>query len=71
MKVTIDRVEEGIAVLFLQDDSRQCITFPASLLPPGSREGDVLTLVLERDPAATKAAKERVSLLIDKLKKKR
>jgi len=70
MKVSIDRVEEGIAVLVMQDESRECITVSASLLPPGSREGDVLTLILEKDPAATKAAKERVSGLIDTLKKK-
>jgi hypothetical protein len=70
MKCTIDRVEEGIAVLVPQDEPRQRITVPAILLPTGSREGDVLTLTIDRDPAATAAAMERVSGLIEKLTKK-
>jgi hypothetical protein len=70
MKVSVDRVEEGIAVLIPLDDPRQRITVPAKFLPPGSREGDVLTLTFEEDPEETAAARERVSLLIDKLKKK-
>jgi hypothetical protein len=70
MKCTLDRVEEGIAVLVPQDDPRQRITVPAILLPPGCREGDVLTLTIDRDPVATAAAMERVSGLIESLKKK-
>ncbi len=70
MNVSIDRIEEGIAVLVMREEPRERITFPVSLLPPGSGEGDILTLTLERDPAATAAARERVSGLIRKLKKK-
>ena len=44
--------------------------FPLSLLPEGCREGDILTISIERDPGATSQAKERVSGLMDKLKKK-
>lgn len=71
MNVSIDRIEEGIAVLVMREEPREQITFPAVLLPPGCHEGDVLTLTLERDPAATAAARERVSGLIENLKKKR
>jgi hypothetical protein len=71
MKVSIDRIEEGIAVLVLQDNPRVRIQIPDSLLPPGCREGDVLSLTLSRDLTDTAAAKKRVSGLIDTLKMKR
>ncbi|OPY36297.1 MAG: hypothetical protein A4E34_00319 [Methanoregula sp. PtaU1.Bin006] len=70
MKVSIDRIEEGIAVLIVQEEPSLRIRIPASLLPAGSREGDILDLILEPDPAATAAARERVSGLIGKMKKK-
>lgn len=69
MKVSIDRIEEGIAVLVIRDDPPGRIHLPVSLLPPGCGEGDVLTLTLDRDTAATAEAKERVLGLIEKLKK--
>ena len=71
MKLTIDRIEEGIAVLVLQDDPRQRITVPVALLPAGCHEGDVLTLTLEADAVAASAARERVFGRIGKLKMKR
>ncbi len=70
MKVSIDRIENGVAVLVGQDDPSGLIRVPVSLLPPGCREGDVLTLTFDRDPSGTAAAKERVDGIIDKLKKK-
>lgn len=70
MKVNIDRIEEGTAVLILQEDPSSRIRMPAGLLPVGSREGDVLDLRLEPDPAATGAAGERVAGLIGKMKRR-
>ncbi|OPX62980.1 DUF3006 domain-containing protein [Methanoregula sp. PtaB.Bin085] len=70
MKVSIDRVEECIAVLIVQEDPMVRIRIPAGFLPPGSREGDLLDLTLEPDPAATAAARQQVSGLIGKMKKK-
>lgn len=70
MKVSIDRIESGIAVLISRDDPQIRFTVPVSALPPLCKEGDILTLSLERDETATAAAKERVTSLIDKLKKK-
>jgi hypothetical protein len=71
MKVSIDRIGEGVAILIVRDESCSRIRLPAGLLPPGSREGDILDLVLEPDPVATAAAKERVAGHIDMLKKKK
>jgi len=71
MKVSIDRIEQEVAVLVVQDDPSGIICVPVSLLPPGCREGDVLNMTLEADLLETAAAKERVARLIDKLKKKR
>jgi hypothetical protein len=70
MKVSIDRIEKGVAVLLMQDDPSGIIRVPVSLLPQGCREGDVLTMTLDADPGETAAVKERVTGLIDKLKKK-
>lgn len=70
MHLTIDRIESGLAVLIGRDDGSVRLDLPLSLLPDGSREGDVLVLRLERDEAATAETRKRVSLLLDKLKKK-
>jgi hypothetical protein len=69
MKAVIDRVEGELAVL-LQGSESIKLNLPLSQLPDGCREGDVLNVSFERDPAATEQGRERVSGLIDKLKKK-
>lgn len=70
MKATIDRIEEGIAVLICVKDEPVRMTVPVSLLPPGAKEGDILTLAIDHDNGATALSKERVNSLIEKLKKK-
>jgi len=70
MNVSIDRIGDGVAVLVLQEEPRERITVPVAILPPGCREGDILALTLDRDPAATRAARERVFGLVENLKKK-
>lgn len=70
MKATVDRIEEGIAVLIDRDDDTRHFSIPAQLLPPGCREGDVITITLERDEEETVAAKARVSGLVEKLRKR-
>lgn len=70
MNVSIDRIEGGIAVLMTLDEPRGQFHLPVLLLPPGSREGDILTMTLDRDPAATAAARGRISERIKKMKKK-
>jgi hypothetical protein len=71
MKMTIDRIEGTIAVLISRGEEPVRVNVPVSLLPPGCREGDILTIRIERDDAATEAAKEQVSTLIKKLKNKK
>jgi hypothetical protein len=68
MKAVVDRIEEPVAVLIASEGEPARISVPVSLLPPGTREGDVVTLTLERDEEATRAAKERVAGLIARLK---
>ncbi|KKH93615.1 hypothetical protein EO95_11095 [Methanosarcina sp. 1.H.T.1A.1] len=69
-KVTLDRIEGSTAVLLLRDNESIKIDFPLFLLPPGSKEGDILNLSIEKDVQETEAAKERVSALLEKLKNK-
>ena len=69
-KVTLDRIEGSIAVLLLRDEESIKIDIPFLLLPPESREGDILDISIVRDTQETEASKERVSALLDKLKNK-
>ena len=71
MKMTIDRVEGTVAILISCQDESVRVNVPVSLLPPGCHEGDILTIRIERDLAATNAARERMSGLIEKLKKRK
>jgi hypothetical protein len=70
MKAVIDRVEGEFAVLLLGDKGEFKLNIPISLLPEGCREGDLLNVSIERDVVGTEQAEERVSGLMEKLKKK-
>jgi Protein of unknown function (DUF3006). len=69
-KVTLDRIEEGIAVLLVRDKELIKINIPLSLLPSESREGDILDITIARNLQETEDAKKRVSSLLEKLKNK-
>ena len=69
-KVTLDRIEEGIAVLLVRNEETIKINIPLFLLPPESREGDILDITIDKDMKETEDAKERVLSLLEKLKKK-
>lgn len=71
MKVTIDRFEDGYAILLVRDEEQVHIDFPVELLPEGCREGDILDIEISRDEESTEAARKRVSDQIEKLKKKK
>ena len=70
MKATIDRIDEGIAVLISAEEEPVCMTVPVSLLPPSAKEGDIVTIGIDRDEEMTAGSKDRVSSLIEKLKNK-
>jgi hypothetical protein len=69
MKAVIDRIEGELAVLLLGAEGTK-LNIPLSLLPDGCKEGDVLNMSFERDVVGTEQTKERVSDLMEKLKKK-
>ena len=69
-KVTLDRIEDDIAVLLVRDEESVKINIPLFLLPAGSTEGDILDITIDRDAQETEDAKERVSNLLEKLKGK-
>jgi hypothetical protein len=71
MKVTIDRFEDGYAVLLIRGEESEHIDFPVKLLPEGCKEGDILDINITRDVASTEETRQRVSDLIEKLKKKK
>lgn len=68
-KVTLDRIEEDIAVLLVREESVR-INIPLFLLPAESKEGDILDITIFRNIQETEDAKERVVNLLDKLKSK-
>jgi hypothetical protein len=69
MNMTLDRVEGETAVLIAREDESVRIDVPVSLLPPGSREGDILTIRIVRNTMATDAVRKEVLNLVEKLKK--
>ncbi|HWR25631.1 MAG TPA: DUF3006 domain-containing protein [Methanosarcina sp.] len=73
-KLTLDRIENDIAVLLVREKEKKCetvkIDMPLFLLPPGTKEGDILEIAITIDTKETEDAKERVSALLEKLKNK-
>lgn len=68
MKVTVDRFEGEIAVLLVRPEENYQILFPRSMLP-GVGEGDLLEITVRKDEGETEETRERVSSLIEKLRK--
>jgi len=54
----------------LKDEETIKINIPFFLLPPESKEDDILDITIARDVQETEDAKERASSLLEKLKKK-
>jgi len=74
--ITIDRIEENIAVCF--DEEKQELHIPLEQLPPEIKEGDILTLLADNtyqiDQEATaqrrEAIKQRLMELVRKSQNK-
>lgn len=63
MKVIIDRFEGDYAVVELPD--RSTVDIPKQLVPKGAKEGDVLSIEIDKDETAKR--KERIQKLMDEL----
>jgi hypothetical protein len=70
MKATIDRIEGEKAVLLMGEEGRVKVDMPLVILPNGCKEGDILDITIIKDEETTRETKERVSALMEKLKKK-
>lgn len=71
IKTTLDRIENTIAVLLVRPEETTKINIPVSLLPEGSKEGDILNIKITKDVQEAEQTKERVSSLLEKLKNKK
>ncbi len=69
-RVSLDRVEEGLAVLLLREDESVLFTLPRALLPKDAREGDILEIAIHRDVVATAEARRRVAERIERMSRK-
>jgi len=70
IRVSLDRVEEGLAVLLLRDDESVRFTLPRALLPQNAREGDILEIAIRRDVAATDEVRRRVAERIERMRRR-
>ncbi len=70
MKVTVDRIENGIAILLIRPEEKYSLEIPVAYLPAGTRESDILSVDFKREISETDEAKQRVRNLIEKLKNK-
>lgn len=61
LMVSLDRIEEELAVLITEDGQSWLV--PARHLPHGSREGDVLDVLLRRNLRETEELSGRVAEL--------
>jgi hypothetical protein len=69
-RLTVDEIElnannERVAVLIADDETQMVV--PLSVLPPGTRVGDVLNMSLAPDSDETAKRRERVANLQKKL----
>lgn len=63
MNFIIDRIEENFAVVELED--KKMINMPIELLPSGAKEGDVLSITVDKNE--TEARRRRIEKLMGDL----
>lgn len=66
---TIDRFEDGVAVLLLGEHGEQRVNFPVSLLPEGACPGTSLILRIDIDHERTEGMKRDIATLKGRLLK--
>jgi hypothetical protein len=68
IRLSLDRFEgKGKQIAVLVTDDGKTLNLPKSILPAGTKPGDVLTLSLERDSAASKQVAEDTRQVQDRL----
>ena len=70
IRMSVDRFEgnrKRIAILLAEDGT--AINFPRSLLPRGTKAGDILTFQIDRDAEATRKLAAATRQVQDQLKK--
>lgn len=70
MKVTVDRIENDIAVMLIRPEENDSIEIPLKYLDIKVREGDLLNINFKQLEEEKKEAEKRVGNLLDKLKNK-
>ncbi len=65
IKATIDRLENDLAVIRLDDG--QELSLPLNLLPPGSSEGSLLSLSLGDEASLTKERQAQARALLNEI----
>lgn len=66
MKGIIDRIEEGIAVIQLEEGGD--VLFPLDRLPRGSKEGDVVNIIIKLDKKTTGKRREIIKKRQERLR---
>jgi hypothetical protein len=67
-RLSLDRFEgKGKQIAVLLTDDGETINLPKSILPPGTKPGDVLTLTLVRDDLASKQLSEETRQVQERL----
>jgi hypothetical protein len=67
IKVSVDRIEEGLAVLVVWDSHNTQIEWPVSLLPESIQEGSVLSISVSKDEQGRIQTRDKVSGLLHRL----
>lgn len=67
IKVSVDRIEDGLAVLVVWDEHNMQLEWPVSLLPESIREGSVLSISVSQDEQTRSETRDKVSGLLQKL----
>jgi hypothetical protein len=68
IRLSLDRFEgDNKEIAVLVNDEGEIVNLPKSLLPPGTKPGDVLTLTLERDAVAGRRVAKETRRVQDKL----
>lgn len=70
LKVTVDRIENNIAVLLIRPEETIEIDWPLKYLPNYLKEGDILDFKISKDIEKRKRKEEKIKNIIDKLQKK-